>query len=44
MFILFFILYIFLIIYCVFEGFSFTTFVLNSLYPKGHNVLKDEGL
>jgi hypothetical protein len=24
--------------------FSFTTFVRNSLYPKGHNVLKDEGL
>jgi hypothetical protein len=24
--------------------FSFTTFVLNSLYPKGYNILKDEGL
>jgi hypothetical protein len=24
--------------------FSFITFVQNSLYPKGHNVLKDEGL
>ena len=24
--------------------FSFITFVRNSLYPKGHNVLKDEGL
>jgi hypothetical protein len=24
--------------------FSFTTFVRNSLYPKGNNVLKDEGL
>jgi hypothetical protein len=23
---------------------SFVTFVRNSLYPKGHNVLKDEGL
>jgi hypothetical protein len=23
---------------------SFTTFVRNSLYPKGYNVLKDEGL
>jgi hypothetical protein len=33
----------FLIIYCVYEGFSFATFVRNSLYPKGHNVLKDEG-
>jgi hypothetical protein len=26
------------------KGFSFITFVQNSLYPKGHNVLKDEGL
>jgi hypothetical protein len=34
----------FLIIYGAYEGFSFTTFVWNSLYPKGHNVLKDEGL
>jgi hypothetical protein len=24
--------------------FFFTTFVRNSLYPKGNNVLKDEGL
>jgi hypothetical protein len=24
--------------------FSFTTFVRDSLYLKGHNVLKDEGL
>jgi hypothetical protein len=24
--------------------FSFTTFVWNSLYPKGNNVSKDEGL
>jgi hypothetical protein len=24
--------------------FSFVTFVQNSLYPKGHNVFKDEGL
>jgi hypothetical protein len=23
---------------------SFITFVRNSLYPKGYNVLKDEGL
>jgi hypothetical protein len=26
------------------KDFSFITFVRNSLYPKGHNVLKDEGL
>jgi hypothetical protein len=26
------------------EGMSFMTFVLNSLYPKGNNDLKDEGL
>jgi hypothetical protein len=24
--------------------FSFVTFVQNSLYPKGHNVYKDEGI
>jgi hypothetical protein len=34
----------FLIIYFAYEGFSFTTFVRNSLYPKGNNVSKDEGL
>jgi hypothetical protein len=34
----------FFIIYCAYEGFSFTTFVRNSLYPKGNNVSKDEGL
>jgi hypothetical protein len=26
------------------EGTSFMTFVRRSLYPKGNNVLKDEGL
>jgi hypothetical protein len=26
------------------KAFSIITFVRNSLYPKGHNVLKDEGL
>jgi hypothetical protein len=26
------------------KGFSFITFIRNSLYSKGHNVLKDEGL
>jgi hypothetical protein len=26
------------------EGTSFITFVRRSLYPKGNNVLKDEGL
>jgi hypothetical protein len=25
------------------KDFSFMTFVRNTLYPKGHNVLKDEG-
>jgi hypothetical protein len=47
MFILFFSYFIyefFLIIYWAYEGFSFTTFVRNSLYLKVHNVLKDEGL
>jgi hypothetical protein len=34
----------FLIIYCAYEGFSFTTFVRNSLYSKGNNVSKDEVL
>jgi hypothetical protein len=34
----------FLIIYFAYEGFSFTTFVRNSLYPKRNNVSKDEGL
>jgi hypothetical protein len=28
----------FLIVYRASEGFSFTTFVQNSLYPKGNNV------
>jgi hypothetical protein len=28
----------------VMKVFSFITFVRNSLYPKGHNVFKDEGL
>jgi hypothetical protein len=34
----------FFIIYRTYEGLSFVTFVQNSLYPKGHNVFKDEGL
>jgi hypothetical protein len=34
----------FLIIYFAYEGFFFRTFVRNSLYPKGNNVSKDEGL
>jgi hypothetical protein len=33
-----------LIFYYDYEGMSFITFVRNSLYPKGNNVLKDEGL
>jgi hypothetical protein len=36
--------YISLIFYHDCEGMSFTTFVRNSLYLKGNNVLKDEGL
>jgi hypothetical protein len=35
---------LFFFIYCAYEGFFFTTFVRNSLYPKGYNVSKDEGL
>jgi hypothetical protein len=34
----------FFIIYCVYEGLSFIIFVRNSLYPKGDNASKDEGL
>jgi hypothetical protein len=33
----------FFIICCTDEGMSFITFVRNSLYLKGNNVLKDEG-
>jgi hypothetical protein len=35
---------LFVIICCVDEGMSFITFVRNSLYPKGKNASKDEGL
>jgi hypothetical protein len=31
-------------VYCDDEGSSFMTFVLRSLYPKGNNASKDEGL
>jgi hypothetical protein len=31
-------------IHCDDEGTSFTTFVWRSLYPKGDNASKDEGL
>jgi hypothetical protein len=31
-------------IHCDDEGTSFMTFVQRSLYPKGNNVSKDEGL
>ena len=31
-------------IYCDDEGSSFMTFVRRSLYPKGNNASKDEGL
>jgi hypothetical protein len=34
----------FIIICCVCEGMSFITFVRKSLYPKGNNASKDEGL
>jgi hypothetical protein len=33
-----------IIMHCDDEGMSFITFVRRSLYPKGNNVLKDEGL
>jgi hypothetical protein len=33
----------FINVYCDDEGTSFMTFVRRSLYPKGNNVLKDEG-
>jgi hypothetical protein len=33
-----------IIIHCDDEGTSFITFVWRSLYPKGDNALKDEGL
>jgi hypothetical protein len=36
--------WIFLIFYYDYEGMSFITFVRNSLYPKGDNASKDEGL
>jgi hypothetical protein len=32
------------IVCCVYEGKSFITFVRKSLYPKGNNASKDEGL
>jgi hypothetical protein len=35
---------LYLYIYCNEEGMSFMTFVRTSLYPKGDNVMKDEGL
>jgi hypothetical protein len=34
----------FLVFYYGYEGMTFTTFVRNSLYPRGNNVSKDEGL
>jgi hypothetical protein len=34
----------FFIICCTDEGMSFITFVQDSLYPKGNNASKDEGL
>jgi hypothetical protein len=34
----------FINVYCDDEGSSFVTFVRRSLYPKGNNASKDEGL
>jgi hypothetical protein len=34
----------FSIICCAYEGLSFITFIRDSLYPKGDNASKDEGL
>jgi hypothetical protein len=34
----------FIILCCVDEGMFFITFVRKSLYPKGNNASKDEGL
>ena len=34
----------FINVYCDDEGSSFMTFVRRSLYPKGNNASKDEGL
>jgi hypothetical protein len=31
-------------IHCAYEGLSFITFVRKSLYPRGDNASKDEGL
>jgi hypothetical protein len=41
----FYILYIlsFVIVWWIYEGMSFITFVRKSLYPKGNNASEDEG-
>ena len=47
MFMLFFVFHVFLIFTIMYrndEGMSFMTFVRRSLYPKGNNASKDEGL
>jgi hypothetical protein len=36
--------FFFTIMCCADEGMSFITFVRKSLYPKGNNASKDEGL
>jgi hypothetical protein len=36
--------HVYILIYCNEEGMTFMTFVRRSLYPKGDNVMKDEGL
>jgi hypothetical protein len=36
--------FLFIFICCAYEGMFFVTFVRESLYPKGNNAPKDEGL
>jgi hypothetical protein len=36
--------HVYISVYCNEEGMSFMTFVQRSLYPKGDNASKDEGL
>jgi hypothetical protein len=42
--VIFYVLYASSFVYCDEEGSSFVTFVRRSLYPKGNNASKDEGL
>jgi hypothetical protein len=36
--------HVYILLYCYEEGMSFMTFIRSSLYPKGDNVMKAEGL